>query len=93
MMSIPVGTAVVNTPLVVVKKGEHCFHMFITCKDGSLVEHEPFSGDLKGMVSAINLSAEICAGKFFLNSVISDASKNTATAKLLSENRSAILKG
>ena len=60
---------IVNTPMVKVIKTDQGYEMFITCKDGSIVEHEPFKNDLEGMVSAISLSAEICAGKFFLKGI------------------------
>lgn len=62
---------IVNTPLVKVIQEESCFRMVITCKDGSVVEHEPFQPNLEGMVAAISLSAEICAGKFYLSKVVS----------------------
>lgn len=67
------GTIVLNTPLVVITKTESSFEMLITCKDGSVVEHEPFPPNLEGMVSAISLAAEICAGKFFLKKVFAVA--------------------
>jgi hypothetical protein len=44
--------------------------MEITCNDGSIVEHQPFPPDQQGLVSAISLSAEILAGKFWIKSVI-----------------------
>lgn len=60
---------IVNTQAVKVFQSARGYEMIITCKDGTLIQHEPFPGTLEGMVSAISLSAEICAGKFFLNSV------------------------
>ena len=65
------GSAIVSTPLVTVIKYEIGFCMLITCKDGSVIEHEPFPCNLEGMVAAISLCAEINAGKFFLKSVYS----------------------
>lgn len=61
----------VNTPLVRVFKSAKGYEMHIVCKDGSVIEHEPFPNDLQGMVAAISLSAEICAGKFYLSKVLS----------------------
>jgi hypothetical protein len=60
---------IVNTPMVQVIKTKLGYEMLITCKDGSIIEHEPFPDKLEGMVAAISLSAEICAGKFFLSRV------------------------
>lgn len=71
IQAIKMGTAIVSTPLVIVKKSKEGWSMQITCKDGSFVEHEPFPPSLEGMVAAMSLAAEICAGKFFLKGVIS----------------------
>jgi hypothetical protein len=71
VQNIALGTVIVNTPLVRVEKSKQGWSMFINCKDGSVIEHEPFQPNLEGMVAAISLSAEICAGKFYLSKVIS----------------------
>lgn len=65
---------IVNTPLVRVVQDRGGYSMYITCKDGTIVEHEPFPNNLEGMVAAISLSAEICAGKFFLSKVVQSPS-------------------
>ena len=62
---------IVNTPLVKVFRTNKGIEMHIRCKDGSVIAHEPFQDSLEGMVAAISLSAEICAGKFYLNSIVS----------------------
>lgn len=64
-----VRETIVNTPLVKVFKTEKGYEMFITCKDGSVIEHEPFKNDLEGLVTALSLCAEICAGKFYLKGI------------------------
>ena len=63
-------TLIVNTPAVIVFKSTNGYEMHITCKDGTIVEHEPFKNDLEGMVAAISLAAEICAGKFYLKCLL-----------------------
>lgn len=73
--NIIIGTVIVNTPLVRVEKSKQGWSMFITCQDGSVIEHQPFPPSLEGMVGAISLSAEICAGKFYLKSVASTPMK------------------
>jgi len=75
---IPNGQAVVSTPLVTLIKRQNAFQMLIYCKNGSVVEHEPFPLTLEGMVAAISLSAEICAGKFYLNRIVKDNSLSNA---------------
>lgn len=75
------NAAVVDTPLVKIIKRKEYFQMLIMCKDNSVIEHEPFPLTLEGLVAAISLSAEICAGKFFLNKVVVD--KSTQDIKML----------
>ena len=60
---------IVNTPLVKVFKSNRGHEMHIATKDGTIIEHEPFPSTLEGLVAAISLSAEICAGKFYLSKV------------------------
>ena len=62
---------ILDTPMVQIHDLGHKYEMIIRCKDGSVIEHEPFPHNLEGMVAAISLSAEICAGKFYLSKVIS----------------------
>ena len=69
---------IVNTPLVKVFRSQKGIEMHIRCKDGSVIAHEPFQDSLEGMVAAISLSAEICAGKFYLNSVVSKKEELTS---------------
>lgn len=76
---LPNGTAAVDTPLVKVIKRVDRFQVYIYCKDSSIIEHEPFPLTLEGLVAAISLSAEICAGKFYLNRIIKDNSISTTT--------------
>lgn len=57
------------TPLVRIFQAGDMYYMEIACKDGSVIEHEPFRG-LEGLVTALSLSAEICAGKFYLSKVL-----------------------
>lgn len=69
---------IVNTELVKVIDNGASYQMHILCKSGQIVEHEPFSRDLEGLVAAISLSAEICAGKFYLSRVLTNDAKKPA---------------
>jgi hypothetical protein len=69
---------VLDTPLVQIHDIGTCYEMMIRTKNGSIIEHEPFPHNLEGMVAAISLSAEICAGKFYLSKVISVPEKLNA---------------
>ncbi len=68
--SQPNQTLIVNTPLTKVFQSARGYELHITCKSGAIIEHEPFKGDLEGMVTAISLCAEINAGKFYLAGVL-----------------------
>lgn len=74
---------IINTPMVRVVDSGQSYQMLITCKDGTVIEHEPFPKTLEGLVAAMSLSAEICAGKFYLSKVHSniDESKLIASRK------------
>lgn len=41
-------------------------HCFISMSEGGAVETEPFANDQRGLVSALNLAAEVNAGKIWL---------------------------
>jgi hypothetical protein len=61
---------VLQTPMVkIFLDSTTTYYMEITCTDGSIIEHEPFKG-LEGLVAALSLSAEICAGKFMLKKLL-----------------------
>lgn len=75
---------ILNTPMVQILEMPSSYEMQITAKDGSVIKHEPFPKSLEGLVTAISLSAEILAGKFFLNSVLinsADRPRITAPTK------------
>lgn len=79
LKNIPLNTAVVETPLIKIIRKALLFQVFLFCKDGSVIEHEPFPLTLEGLVAALSLSAEVCAGKFYLNRIIKDNSVSTTT--------------
>lgn len=62
---------VVNTPFIQIEMTEKGYVPHITCKDGSIIEHETFPKDPQGLVNAMILASEVCAGKFYLSKVIS----------------------
>jgi len=43
--------------------GEH--QVLIRMKNGEWLEHEPFPGDLKGCVNALDLAMNVISGKFY----------------------------
>ena len=57
---------VVNTPFIQIELTDKGYTPFITTKDGSIVEHETFPKDAQGLVNALILASEVCAGKFYL---------------------------
>lgn len=77
-MNWKLNQLIVDTPLVKVVYESKGVAMYITCADGSIVEHNQFQPSLEGIVAAISLSAEICAGKFFLKTVVKTPVKDEA---------------
>lgn len=72
------GELILNTDLVKIYFYGAEYKLFIKMSQGGTIEHEPFLGNLTGLVSALQLATEICAGKFFPRRVVeteSDAPK------------------
>jgi hypothetical protein len=61
---------VLNTELVVINELEHEYQILIRMSQGGTLEHEPFPKSLEGLVTALQLATEICAGKFFPRRVV-----------------------
>jgi len=61
---------ILNTPFVKIYQVQNELQVQITAKDGSIIEHEPFKNDAEGLVNALSIATEICAGKFYLRKVI-----------------------
>ena len=45
------------------ENGKH--YVFIRLSQGGWLRHNPFTGDLRGLVSAMSLATDCLAGKFF----------------------------
>lgn len=61
---------ILNTPFVKIIKTSLHLEVTITCRDGSIIEHEPFPDNAEGLVNALSIATEICAGKFYLKRVV-----------------------
>ncbi len=57
---------VLDTELVVINDLGNQYQVLIKMSQGGTIEHEPFPKSLEGLVTALQLATEICAGKFFL---------------------------
>lgn len=44
--------------------------LFLRMSEGGWVEHNPFPGDLRGLVAAMTLATDCIAGKVFLKAVV-----------------------
>jgi hypothetical protein len=51
--------------------------VFIAMSRGGYLEHNPFPGDLRGLVSAMTLATDCLAGKFFPLGIHQDGVKKT----------------
>lgn len=79
------GKLILSTPFVRIIQTSSEYQVFITMSEGGTIEHNPFPNSVQGLVSAMQLATEICAGKFFLKRVIevhSDAPELPETIKL-----------
>lgn len=63
---------VLTTPFVRIVQTEVQYQVFITMSEGGIVEHNPFPNNVQGLVAALQLATEICAGKFFLMKVVKE---------------------
>ncbi len=62
---------ILNTELVKINDlGTEYQVLIALSSQAGVIEHEPFKHDLQGLVSAMQLATEICAGKFFPRRVI-----------------------
>jgi hypothetical protein len=61
---------VLITELVQINDLGNQYQVLIPLTQGGTVEHEPFPKSLEGLVAAMQLATEICAGKFFLRRVV-----------------------
>lgn len=79
------GKLILDTELVKIffTGSEH--RVFIAISQGGVLEHEPFPGDLRGLVAALDLARECCAGKFFPKCVVKENERITSIPKALKE--------
>lgn len=78
------GKKILDTPLVRIFQSSE-YRVFITMKSGTVVEHEPFPNNLMGLVAALTLATEVCAGKFFLKEVVGDTDAPKIERQLLEQ--------
>lgn len=57
---------ILDTKFVLIIQTQENYRVFIAMSEGDFVEHNPFNLDLQGLVNALQLSTECCAGKFYL---------------------------
>lgn len=66
---------ILDTDIVKINDNGSEYQVLIRMSQGGVIEHEPFSHDVRGLVAALQLATEICAGKFFPKRVIPDDMK------------------
>lgn len=62
-------TIILNTDIVQILDNGVEYQVLIRMSKGGVIEHEPFPRTIEGLVSALQISTEVCAGKFFLKQV------------------------
>lgn len=48
------------------------YRVMIAMSEGGWLEHQPFPGELKGLISALDLSMNVLSGKFWVKKVAPD---------------------
>lgn len=61
---------ILNTELVKIIDSGTQYEVHIKMSKGGVLEHEPFPKNLEGLVTALQLATEICAGKFFPRGIL-----------------------
>lgn len=56
---------ILNTEIVQIYETKTEYQMLIKLSKGWVIEHNPFPRTLEGLVNALQLATEICAGKFY----------------------------
>lgn len=60
----------ITIQLVEKSKGSQIEHqVLIKTESGAWLEHHPFTGDLKGLINAMDLAINVMSGKFWIRAV------------------------
>lgn len=71
---------VLNTQMCKINLTESGYQVLVKMSRGGWIEMETLPGNLEGLVTALQLSTEVCAGKFFPRKVLEE---NKVERKLL----------
>jgi hypothetical protein len=74
---------ILDTDIVRIVLTDEGYNVFIKMQNGSWLEHAPFEGDLKGLVNALDLAVNCCAGKFYPRRLASKLLEDKADRKRL----------
>lgn len=74
---------ILQTDLVRIVFDGKLHHVHIRLSEGGWLEHNPFSGDLRGLVAAMTLATDCLAGKFFPMGVIASSEAEKPRQKAL----------
>jgi len=56
---------ILDTDIVKIEQSQEGYHTLIKMQDGGWLEHATFPNELKGLVNALDLATNACAGKFY----------------------------
>lgn len=76
-------TQILNTPWAQIFLTKAGYQLLIKMSEGGWVEHNPFPPKPEGLVAAMQVATEVCAGKFFLKQVASPKLGLTNASSLL----------
>lgn len=61
---------IVQTDHIQIEDHGDQYKVFLPLQTGGVVEHEPFPRNPQGLVAALLLAADVCAGKFYLKRIV-----------------------
>ena len=80
---------ILNTKFCVIKDSDDLsqLRVFIAMSNGGWIEHNSFENNLQGLVAALDLATQVCAGKFYPKGIVSDSELGTKVERLKLESK------
>lgn len=72
------GKKILDTDICQIFQDGAQYRVLIQMSNGGWIEHQPFPGDLKGLIAALDLSLNVLSGKFWVQGVFTPAQPKEA---------------
>ena len=74
---------ILDTELCRIVQDKAEIKVFVKITEGGWVEHHPFTPDARGLVGALTVATDICAGKFWLQKLVKDSDRVLNVAQIV----------